>query len=153
MTLIQLVLNRTHCSGGAVFGRIGLGILSDKVSPWLLAIYALLFSSVATFLLWGVAGGATSGVLIYGILYGLVAGGWTSLWNGFVKPLSSASSHTSLLDTAHLSEQMVTARKRHPFTAFYCSREDWEMCYPHRYPTRWRTRQFVRPPEFILALT
>ncbi|KZV73171.1 MFS general substrate transporter [Peniophora sp. CONT] len=75
-------------NGAAVFGRIGLGVLSDKFSPWLLAIYALLFSSVVTFVLWGVAGGATAGVVVFGIAYGLVAGGWTSLWNGFVKPLS-----------------------------------------------------------------
>ena len=48
-----------------------------------------MFSSISAFVLWGVAGGATAGVLIFGTIYGLVAGGWTSLWNGFVKPLSS----------------------------------------------------------------
>ncbi|VDB91914.1 unnamed protein product [Peniophora sp. CBMAI 1063] len=75
-------------NGAAVFGRVGLGVLSDKFSPWLLAIYALLLSSISTFMLWGFGGGATAGVIVFGSAYGLVAGGWTSLWNGFVKPLS-----------------------------------------------------------------
>ncbi|KZV73170.1 MFS general substrate transporter [Peniophora sp. CONT] len=75
-------------NGASVFGRVILGALSDRVSPWLLATCALLLSSISTFVLWGVAGSATAGVLVFGITYGLVAGGWSSLWNGFVKPLS-----------------------------------------------------------------
>lgn len=84
-------LDMINLAGASVFGRVVLGTLSDRVSPWLLATCALALSSISTFVLWGVAGSATAGVLVFGVTYGLVAGGWSSLWNGFVKPLSSAS--------------------------------------------------------------
>ena len=66
-----------------------MGALSDRVSLWLLATSTLMFSSISTFMLWGLAGSATAGILVFGVIYGLVAGGWSSLWNGFVKPISS----------------------------------------------------------------
>jgi MCP family monocarboxylic acid transporter-like MFS transporter 10 len=52
----------------------------------------LLSTSLATFLLWGVAGNATAGVMAFGTMYGLFAGGWSCLWTGFVRPLASTRS-------------------------------------------------------------
>ena len=68
-----------------------MGALADKTSPWLLATSTLLLSSISTFVFWGVTGNATAGVLVFGVSYGLVAGGWSSLWSGFVKPIASTS--------------------------------------------------------------
>ncbi|VDB91913.1 unnamed protein product [Peniophora sp. CBMAI 1063] len=82
-------------NGASVFGRLAMGALSDRVSPWLLAAFTLLLSSISTFALWGIAGSATAGILVFGVIYGLVAGGWSSLWNGFVKPISKGDPTTA----------------------------------------------------------
>lgn len=67
----------------------------DYVSPWLLGSITLSACSLATFILWGVAGQAMVGLLLFGVAYGLSAGGFTSLWSGFLRPI--ASKHATLL--------------------------------------------------------
>jgi MCP family monocarboxylic acid transporter-like MFS transporter 10 len=76
-----------------------MGVLSDRFSPWLLGVLTLLSSSLVTFLIWGVAGSAIAGVMVFGVAYGLLAGGWTSIWTGFVRPL--ASMYTCPVLTGH----------------------------------------------------
>ncbi|PSR71729.1 hypothetical protein PHLCEN_2v12377 [Hermanssonia centrifuga] len=65
-----------------------MGILSDRFSPWLLASATLALTSLSTFVLWGVLSYSLAGVLAYGIAYGCLAGGWSSLWTGFVRPIA-----------------------------------------------------------------
>jgi MCP family monocarboxylic acid transporter-like MFS transporter 10 len=73
-----------------MISRLGLGTLSDYFSPWLLAVWVLSTTSVVTFLLWGVAGHAVAGVMVFGCMFGGLTGGWSSLWSSFVKPVASA---------------------------------------------------------------
>lgn len=39
-------------------------------------------------MLWGVLSTSLWGILVYGIAYGTLAGGWSSLWTGFVRPIA-----------------------------------------------------------------
>jgi MCP family monocarboxylic acid transporter-like MFS transporter 10 len=71
-----------------------MGYLSDKINPWVLALSTLFITSVTTFILWGVLSNTFAGLLAFGVVYGSIASGWTSLWTGFVRPLASAYSST-----------------------------------------------------------
>lgn len=75
-------------NGAAVFGRMSLGALSDYLSPWLLAFITLSLTSFVTFVLWGVAGHAVAGLLVFGAAYGLLASGFSSLYTAFVKSIA-----------------------------------------------------------------
>ncbi|KAJ7160130.1 major facilitator superfamily domain-containing protein, partial [Mycena filopes] len=76
-------------NAASVVGRLSMGYLADKFNPWLLALVTLLSTSVATFVLWGVLSHSFGGLLAFGIAYGSVAGGWSSLWTGFVRPVAN----------------------------------------------------------------
>ncbi|EIW81214.1 MFS general substrate transporter [Coniophora puteana RWD-64-598 SS2] len=75
-------------NGSSVVGRIGLGYLSDRTDPWILAMITLSLASVSSFVLWGVLSNSLAGLLAFGIAYGSIAGGWSSLWTGFIKPIA-----------------------------------------------------------------
>ncbi|KAI0040989.1 hypothetical protein FA95DRAFT_1611359 [Auriscalpium vulgare] len=62
-----------------------MGELADHISPWLLAISTLGSPSIVTFALWGIGGRDTPLLLLFGVLYGLFAAGWSSLWTGFLR--------------------------------------------------------------------
>jgi MFS transporter, MCT family, solute carrier family 16 (monocarboxylic acid transporters), member 10 len=62
-----------------------MGYLSDKVNPWILGGTMLFLTSLTTFILWGVLSTSLPGLLTFGIAYGLLAGGWSSSWTGFVR--------------------------------------------------------------------
>lgn len=70
-------------------GQICVGSLSDTLSPWILAFLTSLLTSFATFVFWGLLSRNFAGMLAYGISYGALAGGWSSLLTGFVRPLAS----------------------------------------------------------------
>lgn len=74
--------------GCSVLSRIFMGFLSDKYSPWLLGTISLAATSIATFLIWGLAATNLAGLIAYGVIYGCMAGGWTSTWTGFIRPIS-----------------------------------------------------------------
>ncbi|KAJ7845365.1 major facilitator superfamily domain-containing protein [Mycena olivaceomarginata] len=76
-------------NGASVVGRISMGYLSDWGNPWILALITLFTTSVTTFVLWGVFSHSFAGLLAFGIAYGSIAGGWSSLWTGFVRPLAN----------------------------------------------------------------
>ncbi|KAK7047441.1 hypothetical protein VNI00_006672 [Paramarasmius palmivorus] len=87
-----LSINTTNASvalamlnGASVVGRLSLGYLSDKLNPWTLAMSTLLFTSITTFILWGVLSSTFAGLMCFGVAYGLLAGGWSSLWTGFIR--------------------------------------------------------------------
>ncbi|KAJ3745449.1 major facilitator superfamily domain-containing protein [Lentinula detonsa] len=80
---------------GSVIGRLATGYLSDKVDPWLLGFSTLASTSAATFILWGLLSYNLAGLLSFGVADGFLAGGWTSSWNGFTKPLSASDPNLS----------------------------------------------------------
>ncbi|KAF9262086.1 MFS general substrate transporter [Marasmius fiardii PR-910] len=89
LTSANSVLALSLLNGSSVVGRLSLGYLSDKLNPWLLASLTLIFTSLSTFVLWGVLSSTFAGLLSFGIVYGALAGGWSSLWAGFLHPLAS----------------------------------------------------------------
>ncbi|GJE99086.1 MFS general substrate transporter [Phanerochaete sordida] len=78
----------TLANGAMTLSGFGAGWLSDRVGVWALAVGSLLLSALATFVLWGVAAAAYGGVLAYGVVFGLGAGCWSSLYSGFAKPVA-----------------------------------------------------------------
>lgn len=80
-----------------------MGYLSDSFNPWMLAFAILATTSLTNFVLWGVLSHSFAGLLAFGVAYGTVAGGWTCLWTGFVRPLASASSLLGLVLAFNLS--------------------------------------------------
>ncbi|KAF7358948.1 MFS general substrate transporter [Mycena sanguinolenta] len=81
-----LVVGMSNAAGGV--GGFFMGYLSDRFNPWILALANLLATSAATFILWGVCSHSLGGLLAFGILYGSIAGGWSSMWAGFVRPVA-----------------------------------------------------------------
>ena len=81
----------TSLSGMSLVSRLMYGTLSDYVSPLLLASVSASATGIVTFTLWGVAGSSLAGVLAFGSLFGILIGGWSSLWTGFIRPVSSES--------------------------------------------------------------
>ncbi|KAI0086445.1 MFS general substrate transporter [Irpex rosettiformis] len=75
-------------NGASVVGRLSMGILSDRFNPWMLASVTLLSTAFSVFVLWGVLSYTFTGIVIYGIAYGCLAGGYSSLWTGFVRPIA-----------------------------------------------------------------
>ncbi|EKM49544.1 uncharacterized protein PHACADRAFT_106372 [Phanerochaete carnosa HHB-10118-sp] len=75
-------------NAASLVGRLGNGTLSDIINPWLIASTTLMLASLSIFVLWGVLSYNFAGVLVYGIAYGCFAGGWTSLWASFVRPIA-----------------------------------------------------------------
>lgn len=71
-------------------GRLAMGYISDSVDPWLLGFSTLCSSALATFVLWGLLSNSFAGLLAFGLVYGTIAGGWTSLWTAFIRPIASA---------------------------------------------------------------
>ncbi|KAJ4499326.1 major facilitator superfamily domain-containing protein [Lentinula lateritia] len=84
---VSMALALLNC--GSVIGRLTTGYLSDKINPWILGLSTLASTSAATFILWGVLSYNLAGLLSFSVAYGILAGGWSSTWNGFTKPLSA----------------------------------------------------------------
>ncbi|PVG01314.1 MFS general substrate transporter [Serendipita vermifera] len=74
-------------NGTEVIARLSAGILSDWMDPWFLAFLTLLGTCIATFILWGVLSHSLAGLITFGLVYGSLAGGWTSMWTGFVRQI------------------------------------------------------------------
>ncbi|KAJ3773780.1 MFS general substrate transporter [Lentinula raphanica] len=75
---------------GSVIGRLTMGYFSDASLKhcFILGLGTLLATSVTTFVLWGVFSTNLAGLFSFCIVYGLLAGGWPSLWSGFGKRLT-----------------------------------------------------------------
>ncbi|GJE97534.1 MFS general substrate transporter [Phanerochaete sordida] len=84
----QASLTLTLSNAASILAGCSTGWLSDRYNIWALAFSTLLLTSVATFALWGIASFTYAGLLAYSIAYGLTAGCWSSMWSGFVRPIS-----------------------------------------------------------------
>ena len=81
----------TLINGTSIVSALTAGWLSDRCNVWMLAFVSIALTSVATFTLWGLASFSFAGVLVYSVAYGLAAGGWSSMWYAFVRPISGTS--------------------------------------------------------------
>lgn len=84
-------------NGACVLSRVAMGVLSDKHSPHRLGFGTMLASSVAVLVLWGVASTSLPPLLVFAVVMGLAAGGWTSLYSAIISTVvrddPSLSSH------------------------------------------------------------
>ncbi|KAF8209858.1 hypothetical protein K438DRAFT_1506160, partial [Mycena galopus ATCC 62051] len=83
-------------NASSVVGRLSMGYLSDSLNPWMLAFSILMRTSATTFILWGVLSHSYARLPAFGIV---IAGGWTCLWTGFVKPLASKLENDIVMST------------------------------------------------------
>lgn len=97
-------------------GRLVAGQLSDIFDPWLLALATLIGTCLSTFVLWGVLSYSFAGLVAFGLAYGSLAGGWSSLWTGFIKDfprmcntslLFSERTHNSTGDDPQLATTII----------------------------------------------
>lgn len=75
-------------NGAALFGRVGMGLLSDRFDPWAVGLATLAATSATVFVLWGVLSHSLAGLLAFGIVYGFLASGWSSLFSAFIRPFA-----------------------------------------------------------------
>ncbi|EJT97393.1 MFS general substrate transporter [Dacryopinax primogenitus] len=75
-------------NGVSVLSRVALGMLADRFSPWVLALTTLSSVSITTFIIWGYFATSLSTLFLYCVAYGIMAGGWSSLWTGFLRPIT-----------------------------------------------------------------
>ncbi|KAH8806542.1 MFS general substrate transporter [Flagelloscypha sp. PMI_526] len=80
----QSALTLSLLSFGSAMSRLAIGILADKYSPWTISLSMLVGSCLATFFLWGIASSNLAGLLAFGLIFGIGAGGWPSIWTGFM---------------------------------------------------------------------
>ncbi|CAE6430647.1 unnamed protein product [Rhizoctonia solani] len=101
-------------NGSSVISRITLGHLSDIFNPWVLATLTLAATSVATFVLWGALVTTIGTLSMYSIIFGALAGGFSSLWTGFVRPIArdDTAAATSMLGMLMLSRVPPGPRQR-----------------------------------------
>ncbi|KAK4058186.1 hypothetical protein OIO90_000925 [Microbotryomycetes sp. JL221] len=72
-------------NASAVISRVGIGIASDRMSPHIIGACTLSSASLAVLILWGVASTSFAPLLVFSLLLGLVAGGWTSLYASVIQ--------------------------------------------------------------------
>ncbi|GJE97512.1 MFS general substrate transporter [Phanerochaete sordida] len=85
----------TLVNATSVVSALTAGWLSDRCNVWMLAFVSIMLTSVATFTLWGLASFSFAGVLVFSVAYGLTAGGWSSMWYAFVRPISEGDTAVS----------------------------------------------------------
>lgn len=76
----------------------------------MLATTTLFCTALSVFILWGILSYTFAGLIAYGIVYGCLATGYSSLWTGFVKPI--ASTPPSLLVHTTLTGYKLSSRGR-----------------------------------------
>lgn len=117
-----------------MISRIGTGFLTDKFSPWTLGCLIATTTSLAVFVFWGLLSGSYAGLLAFSIAYGTVAGGWSSLFTGFVQPHASENFASSYLLYAYVYFiQGITLHSLHHYVGFSYSREDSVTSCQRRY--------------------
>lgn len=92
-------------NGSSVISRISLGHLSDILNPWTLTTLTLATTSISTFVLWGAVKTSIATLSIYAIIFGALAGGFSSIWTGFVRPIAKddPTAATSMIGMLMLS--------------------------------------------------
>ncbi|KDE08267.1 hypothetical protein MVLG_01533 [Microbotryum lychnidis-dioicae p1A1 Lamole] len=76
-------------NAASIFSRIGVGILSDKKPPHLIASVIMAVSAVSVFLLWGLASTSLAPLLIFSLVFGFACGPWTCLYVAMIKEVAS----------------------------------------------------------------
>jgi hypothetical protein len=109
--------------GASLVGRLGMGACADRYNPWVLALVTLSVVSGSVFVLWGVLSHNLGGLIAFGFTYGLLAGGWTSLWSGFLRYVGESGA----IPAENVNDPTAPSqRTTHPClrcsSAYYCFR-------------------------------
>lgn len=94
LTHTQSALLLSLLSVSQIAGQIGMGYLSDNHNIHIPLFLSPFFSALSIFLLWGFAK-SLGPLLVFSILYGMFAGGYSVLYCRFVTNLTSTSSEMS----------------------------------------------------------
>ena len=81
--------NEPSILAASLVSRLGMGYLSDKTDSWFLAFASMFSSCIIVFVLWGVAATSLSGLIAFGLIFGVFGCGWTCLWTGLMKDIAS----------------------------------------------------------------
>jgi MFS family permease len=84
-TAVPLALLNT----ASVFGQVALGALTDKAHVTTAVVISAVGATVSVFLLWGLATTSFPLLCVFGLMYGLFAGGFTSTYTGTIKEVRS----------------------------------------------------------------
>ncbi|KAK0214698.1 hypothetical protein EDD85DRAFT_501080 [Armillaria nabsnona] len=76
-------------NSASLLSHLSLGYMADRLNPWLLTLSTLSSISIATFILWSLLSRNLAGLLSFGIAYSALAGRWSSLWMGFITPITN----------------------------------------------------------------
>ena len=83
-------LTVTALNLASVFGSVSMGHLSDRCPTWICVAISTVGTVIAVFLIWGLS--TTLPVLIlFGVAYGLFAGGYSAIWAGMIKDIQKAN--------------------------------------------------------------
>ncbi|KDQ58232.1 hypothetical protein JAAARDRAFT_129670, partial [Jaapia argillacea MUCL 33604] len=82
-------------NGSSALGPLLVGALSDHFTPWPIALITAALSCVCTLVFWGAIGNV-AGLMLFGAAYGIVAGGWSTLWSNFVVRISKEDPSLSM---------------------------------------------------------
>ncbi|TRM64968.1 major facilitator superfamily domain-containing protein [Schizophyllum amplum] len=85
LSSLQSAATLAALNGATMIGGLSMGYLSDQLNSWVLTLCSLVFTALATFVLWGVLGNTFAGLIAYGLVYGFVAGSFSSLWASFAR--------------------------------------------------------------------
>ncbi|KAF2104267.1 MFS general substrate transporter [Rhizodiscina lignyota] len=77
----------------SICGNIGIGILNDHMAVTSVVLFSSIGSAIAVFLLWGFTSQVAL-LIMYAIVYGVFAGGYSSTWSGIQTHLKRKSSST-----------------------------------------------------------
>ncbi|APA08673.1 hypothetical protein sscle_04g034430 [Sclerotinia sclerotiorum 1980 UF-70] len=73
----------------SVIGAISLGHLSDIRHITTVVLLSSTFSALSVFLLWGISTSLPS-LVMFTIIYGIFAGGWSAIWAGMIREVQRA---------------------------------------------------------------
>lgn len=115
-----ILLNTT-----SVLGQILLGSLSDSLNVTTVILISAIGTTIAVFVLWGLSSSSFPLLCIFGLAYGLFAGGFSATWPGILRELRrehrgteaglvigllSAGGGVESLSSGPLSEALLKAR-------------------------------------------
>lgn len=76
----------------SVIGAISLGHLSDIRHITTVVLLSSILSTLSVFMLWGLSASLPS-LIIFTIIYGIFAGGWSAIWAGMIREVQRADNN------------------------------------------------------------
>ena len=73
-------------NGASIPGALTMGMLNDRLDLSHVILLSSIGSTLAVFIFWGLAGHGAL-LIMFAILYGFFAGGWSSTWSGMMKQM------------------------------------------------------------------